>query len=335
MSSGDRRRFFDGVKTPSEIKLRAFERYLRPWAQIVGSQRGVTRVWVVDGFAGAGVYGTGALGSAGLALAEARRVNALGRRFKMSCFFAEKDRNNYAKLQRLKADFPEFEVILTNTDFWSQVDNVVSMVGRDPAFLFVDPFGLGDLKFGPLVELCNKLRQVDLLVNFASPVARRLAPEHSTLVSEAVGGPGWTLETLTEVFCGRLQRECNFRRPAILPVQGEFGGLKYELVLAARHPKAYGLWNDEISRQEVQILNGPDQEAAGSLIEEAKALLRSLAASRRRFTRQELISQAQVDNCGEHHATTLRRAVAELIASGEWSAEPGPVDTQEIRRVKG
>lgn len=72
-------------------------------------------------------------------------------------------------------------------DFWSAIDDVVRFVGNEPAFVFVDPYGLKDLKFHRLVDLCERLNRVDLMVNFASPAATRLRKERRQIIDEAVG----------------------------------------------------------------------------------------------------------------------------------------------------
>jgi three-Cys-motif partner protein len=332
MPSGYRRRFFEGVKDHSEIKLRALARYLRPWAEKVGSRRTVKRIWVVDAFAGAGEYADGRLGSPGLALTESERLRLLKRPYKLSCYFVEKDSTNHAKLRRLVSKFPGVEVILPEPkDFWCQIDNVVAMVAEDPVFLFVDPFGLGDLKFDPLSDLCNRLQQVDLMVNLASPAARRLEPRNADLVSAAVGGPGWNVDNISEVFCQRLGERCRFLRPASLPVEGSFGGLKYEVILAARHPAAYELWNDEIADGDRGILASSDDKAIWRRVEEAKTTLKEAVRGRPRFQRDNLLRHIATENCGEAHRSIYLRAVKSLVESGEWLQDPGPVGTSWTR----
>jgi three-Cys-motif partner protein len=283
---------------------------------MVGSRSAVRRIWVVDGFAGAGEYGDGRLGSPGLALAEAKHLASQGRSYKLSCYLVERDKANHAKLRVLVSRFPEVEVILPQPcDFWSQVDNVASFSGNEPVLLFVDPFGLGDLKFKPLTDLCKRLKQVDLMVNLASPTARRLEPNNRNLVDDAVGGPGWSADNISEVFCTRLREACSFLPPATLPVQNSIGGLRYELVLAARHPAAYKLWNDEIAADDRGILDRGSEDQVEALLIDAKRLLREFAENKPGFSRDQLISVLSVKSCGEFHSRVLRRAAEELIAS--------------------
>jgi three-Cys-motif partner protein len=333
VSNSHRQEFFESVQQHSQIKLQALERYLIPWARKLGSRPGVNRVWIVDGFAGTGVYASGELGSAGRALEIARSLNADQSKFKVACFFSERDRGNHAILHRLADSYRDVEVIDPRGSFWDQIDTVGDFVKRDPALIFVDPFGLGDLKFQHLVTLCKRLNSVDLMVNFASPVARRLATDRSHLIDEAVGGTGWTFDSLTDVFCDRLRRGANFLAPAVLPVQTPLGGLKYEMILAARHPAAYELWNDEIARADRVVIDGADAGAISALVDEAVELLDRMAPRDRRYSRRELLTQTYLHNCGEFHTRVLLRAVDKLVSSAKWQAATGPKDTRPMWRI--
>ncbi len=328
-----RAEFFAGVQEHSQIKLRALERYLPPWSAKVGSQRGVNRVWVVDGFAGPGTYGSGEPGSPAIALAHAEDRREALASYKVSCIFVEKQRALFRRLQRLRNQHPQIESFPLQGDFWAQVGKVAELIGDDPALVFVDPFGLGDLKFESLVELCSQLRNVDLLVNFASPVAKRLEKDHQDLVSASVGGPGWSVETITETFCDRLAKACRFLAPAVLPVVAEIPRqeLKYEVVLAARDGAAYELWSDEIARSQGAILNGDDELAKEELIGAAQNLLRSFAPAT--FARDPLIKDIQYRECGQFHSRVLRAAVKAMLDAGEWVRGEGKIGTARMRKV--
>jgi three-Cys-motif partner protein len=335
LASDYRRAFFDGVKEHSEIKLRVFSRYLRPWASKVGSKRDVKRVWIVDGFAGAGTYGDGRRGSPGLALEYAREVNISTHSYKVACFFVEQDPRAHHRLRQLCASYGrDVEVILPKpSSFWDSVPNIAGFVGESPAFVFVDPFGLADLKFKPLISLCNSLPTIDLMVNFMSPAAPRLAPAHGRLITEAVGSEDWSLDTLTQDFVSNLEKHGRFLPPACLPVSQTFGRLKYELVMAAHHPAAYELWNDEIATDDATLLNSADFELVNERIGECVAFLERMLNNRTRFQRDALISQLSVSHCGEFHKRIYLRAVKSMIDSGEWIREPGKIAAAIIPRA--
>ena len=328
-----RAEFFAGVQEHSQIKLRALERYLPPWSGKVGSQRGVERLWVVDGFAGPGVYESGEAGSPSIALRHAEERKEAGARYKVSCIFVEKRRAWYQRLRRVCSEHPGVERFPLQGDFWERIDNVVDLVGSDPALVFVDPFGLGDLKFEPLADLCNRLPKVDLMVNFASPAAKRLEKDHEALVSASVGGPGWAVDSITSTFCARLAERCRFLKPAVLPVLANVGRaeLKYEIVLAARNRAAYELWSDEIARSQRGTLDGEDEAARQELIGDARELLRSLAPTT--FARDSLIRDVQFQQCGEFHSRVLREAVKAMLAEGEWKKAQGPIGTARMWNV--
>lgn len=324
--------FFRGVQKHSQIKLRALERYLPPWSAKVGSPRGVQRVWVVDGFAGPGVYESGEAGSPRIVLEHALEIAQSDRSYKVAAFFAEKQEKWHRRLSDECNRYHLIEAIPARGDFWSQINQVIDFVGNDPALVFVDPFGLGDLKFDPLAELCNKLQKIDLIVNFASPVAKRLAKNNETLISESVGGTGWELGKITQKFCDRLVEVCSFLSPAVLPVAAQVRGarrLKYDLVLASRHPAAYGLWNDEIASVDGAILDGIDQAAKKELLDDAKNLLRS-TVQEKTFFRDKLIERICIQECGRFHTRVLRAAAKAMVDSGEWRRGDGKVGTARM-----
>ena len=168
------------------------------------------------------------------------------------------------------------------------------------------------------------------MVNFASPVARRLEKHHQALVSASVGGPGWTVDTITDTFCARLEERCHFLKPAVLPVLANVGSdeLKYEIVLAARNRAAYELWSDEIARSQREVLDGDDDLAREELIGEARELLRSHAPAA--FARDQLIRDTQFHRCGDFHSRVLRAAVKAMLDEKEWARGEGKVGTARM-----
>lgn len=329
MTGQYRETFFEGVKEHSQIKLQAFNRYLTPWAAKVGST--ASRVWIVDGFAGAGRYETGDLGSSGMALQFAADVAQRNLKYAVAIYLVEKDSQSFTKLRGLRNRYPTVQGDVVKGDFWSHVGNVQSYCGDEPVFLFVDPFGLADLDFAALMTLCSGLKRVDLMVNFMSPVAKRLESVLPGHLDRAVGGPGWTVETLTDVFCERLAARAAFLRPARLPVATEMGALKYELVMASRHPAAYELWNDEIAREDSAILKRKDPVEVDPRLSEVKSLLASEGGWRRSFSRDKLISDLCVSRCGEFHSSMYRAGVKSLLREGVWLQGEGPIGSAIIR----
>lgn len=335
MSAEHRADFFHGIHEHSQIKLRALARYLPPWSAKVGSPRSVRRVWVVDGFAGPGVYESGEAGSPRIVLEHAEAIARRGASYQVAAFFVEKQAKLFRGLREECNRHPQVQAIPALGDFWSQTKRVVEFVEDAPVLVFVDPFGLGDLKFEPLVELCGQLRRVDLMVNFASPAAKRLAKDHEALVSSSVGGAGWEADSITQTFCDRLAKACGFLSPAVLPVAAQFRGarrLKYDLVLASRHPAAYVLWNDEIASADGAILDGADQVARQNLLDDARPLLRS-AALAATFSRDKLIERICVQECGRFHTRVLRAAVEAMVDDGEWVRDDGKVGTARMWKV--
>ncbi len=319
MSGRYHARFFDSQSTESQIKLRIYESYLKPWSQRLGSRGGT--VWVVDGFAGRGRYKTGQPGSPEIAMRRAQELANDGARYRLQCIFGDRKKSNTAVLHELKGLYPEASALIIEDDFWARVDDVVRLVATAPALVFVDPFGLLGIDFATLTRLVSRLQQVDLIVNFRSPSAHRLAPTLSSRVSASVGSDDWTPSTISEVFRANLQRAGRFLPPATLTVRERFGGtVRSELILAARNPSAYELWNDRAVLEAERLLaaDGEPAPADGrdATIGEVEARLLRWASTKRRWTRPEALAWYVVAHCGDVHTGTIKRAHETLTQAG-------------------
>lgn len=322
MSGRYHARFFDSQSTESQIKLRIYQSYLVPWASKVGSRGGT--VWVVDGFAGRGRYKSGEPGSPELAMRLAQELTDAGKAgYRLQCIFGERKATNASALYQLLGRYPAASPLTIEGDFWARIADVTSFVGSSPALLFVDPFGLLGIDFAALTALVSKLPRVDLIVNFRSPSAHRLAPTLSSRVSASVGSDDWTPETISEVFRANLQRVGKFLTPATLTVRERFGGsIRSELILAARHADAYELWNDRavIEAENLLAADGEPAPAHGrdSTIDEVQARLLDWASVKKRWRRPEAVSWYVVAYCGDVHTGTIKRAHEALTAKGRF-----------------
>lgn len=328
--------FFGSISDQSRTKHRIYQAYLVPWSQKLGSQH--RRIWVVDGFAGPGVYVDGSPGSPLLAMQRSAEVAASGR-FSLQCLFADRNAERRARLRRLAASYPASSAQLLEGDFWSRAHQIPDIVRSEPCLLFVDPFGLKGIDFETLAQLCARLDRVDVLVNLRTPAASRLEPRHSDLITRSVGSTDWTPETVGEVFRRNLGSRARFLRPASLAVRQRFGGrIQTEIVLASRHPAAYELWND-ISVTEVEKLassDGMDPAARDENLSTIVGRLENWARGKQRWNRTQVIDWHVVEHCGDAHTGTIKRAVTQLLTRGDWIRDgTRGIDTDSMRHRAG
>jgi len=331
--------FFDKATTQSQVKLRVYSTYLRPWAAKLGSNPLNRRLWIVDGFAGRGRYKDGTAGSPELAMQLARDAALEGRRYKVQCIFGETREANQGVLRSLRGQYPDASSLLIEDDFWNRIEDVIGLVSGEPSLVFIDPFGLAGLRFERLVTLVNGLGKVDLIVNLRTPAAVRLAPKMSERISRAVGTSDWTLETVSEIFRRNLSRACNFLPPAPLMINDRLAGrLHTELVLASRAPDAYLLWNDEIVK-EVERLGaetalGDSAASRDQSIDLVTDRLREWTTRQRTWRRSDAIDFYVVNYCGDAHSGTIKRAHERLLTLGVECLNPRePVEARRYAKV--
>jgi hypothetical protein len=227
--------------------------------------------------------------------------------------------------------------MIIEDDFWRRVDDVVALVGRDPVLLFVDPFGLLGINFDRLATLVRRLARVDLIVNFRSPAVARLEQRFSKRIDEAVGSTDWTLDTIGETFRRNLQSAGGFLPPASLRVRTRLEGhVRSELVLAARVPDAYELWNDQVIK-EAERLEGISDSPAQRISRDAEMpevverILTWGAKQSRPWRRDELIAWHVVEFCGEAHTGTIKRGLDSLVAAGRVERTPAKGRVEDAR----
>lgn len=326
MSGKYHARFFEEATPHSRVKLRIYQTYLTPWSAKLGTRvpPGGT-VWVVDGFAGRGRYRDGTPGSPEIAMMRSKEIaQNPASRYRLQCIFGDQKAENRSMLRALAARYPECSAPILSGNFWDRVDHVRSFVGESPTLLFVDPYGLLGINFDSLERLTSRSPKLDMIVNFRSPSASRLAPNYADRVSSAVGSVDWTPETVSVAFQENLKSRCGFRNTASLAIRHRFrGAVASEMILASHHPDAFELWNDEVIKESERLLAAehPGQDPTvhrDESIEEVIERLASYARGKRQWQRQDLISWHTTAFCGEAHTGTIKRAVSELVRRGLW-----------------
>lgn len=177
--------FFDKKQAHSKIKLELLKQYLLPAISKMGYSKFNTKslVRIFDGFAGAGEYEDGEIGSPVIILNEVYRVlgnrNAknINKDLKIKLHYCEKDKENFKKLNlSLKKRMTYvigkeksytytnknngLEVFSYNYNFVNCVKNMIQKriekkEEKVPFFAFIDPFGYKDTPMDLLVNLMN------------------------------------------------------------------------------------------------------------------------------------------------------------------------------------
>jgi three-Cys-motif partner protein len=333
-------KFFNQATPQSSTKLRIFRAYLQPWAAKLGSKPRNARLVVVDGFAGRGRYLDGSPGSPEIAMQLARAAVSDARSYRVQCMFGESRQRNQSVLREIIGLYPEASAPLIEDDFWERIDDVQAFVALDPALIFIDPFGLAGLRFDRLVKLVDGMgRNVDLIVNLRTPAAPRLAAELRLKVTQAVGSDDWSVDTVSEVFRRNLAAACNFLPPAPLQIRERLNGrLHTELVLAARAPAAYELWNDEIVK-EVERLDasnalGDSERTRDINLGLVAARLHEWSQTQVTWRRQDAVDWYVVRHCGDAHSGTIRRAHESLVNRRFIELNPqANVEDRRFRRI--
>jgi three-Cys-motif partner protein len=182
MAPGADRFFDDEQHEASRLKVVAYANYLRPFAYKVLHY--YPRLWLIDGFAGAGRYGAQAGYAEGSALAAARFAHqynvdhASSTGGSIGLINVEKDPDTF---DRLQFNLGGFGPVATNLQgrFQDRLEEILRIVGHAPALFFIDPFGMegADVR---LVEQILRERGgggaiTELLIHFSDRALVRIA----------------------------------------------------------------------------------------------------------------------------------------------------------------
>lgn len=182
MCPTDADRFFEERTETSRYKIEVYGKYLVPLANKILWKR-YRRLWIVDAYAGAGTYlpgadGTRAEGSPIAAAKFARQYNVdhakEGKEVRL--VNVEADGETFKRLEEsLMGVGPDVSNIRGR--FQDQLDRILEMTGDDPAFFFIDPFGMegADLQVIDRILARRSKTATELLINFSHAGFRRMA----------------------------------------------------------------------------------------------------------------------------------------------------------------
>lgn len=133
----------------TEAKHKILEEYLAAWVPILGRQREVKHIILIDGFAGPGRSSGGERGSPLLMIdAYARRSDRRALGVTAHYFFIEKEKIRVEDLEceiAKRNTSPDIDIEVIHGNYGDQFPRVIERVQREfpgaPIFAFIDPFG--------------------------------------------------------------------------------------------------------------------------------------------------------------------------------------------------
>jgi three-Cys-motif partner protein len=244
-------------------KIAILEAYLLPWFQIFGRSRQGRDLLYVDGFSGPGEYVNHPKGSPLSALEAAKMALQLtGGNWKagrIHCAFVEPDRRRMAHLRELLRPYADVRGIQIHFYESSFEEGLAALrremqspfMGRDPLFVFIDPFGAKGAPFATIASILSSPCS-EVLINLDVDGIIRIYKAREDANYEAIldtvfGTTLWrkiSFEKKTssdrcrevlDFYQERLRRIPNVRYVFPFEMQTRKGAIDYFLVFASQH----------------------------------------------------------------------------------------------------
>jgi three-Cys-motif partner protein len=303
--------FFKQYRPWQWIKHMILSEYLVPWSMKVGSTS--SAIFVVDLFAGAGVYedsttGKEFPGSPVIAARRARSYLVSRPSKKMHVICVEKDKQLAEKLgQRLKP-FGSLTT-LHRGGFAEHLDAVSEAIGNSPVLLLVDPIGLTAIPAKECAKLLQRTGKTDVFVILDFQYIHRTGGQllGGGAADPAVSGSAANAANIDAFFGGNDWRQVavdpgldkesredkyleiyfasvlgsRYRYRCAYPVRRRHDApARYWLVHASDHPDGFWLMNDEVVKVDERLVVLSNQKSSSLddfeqlMVEAAKGDLR-------------------------------------------------------------
>lgn len=155
---------FEKKETQTVSKHNILENYLKPWIQILSSQRWVRKLYYVDAFAGPGKFITGEAGSPVIG-ARLLRENCKPK-INYCCICIEKDEKRARELANELREFQDkVDIKIYHGEFDDRINEIIKEIGKHPVFFFIDPEGFSGMNFLSIKKILE-LPHKEVLVNF-------------------------------------------------------------------------------------------------------------------------------------------------------------------------
>jgi three-Cys-motif partner protein len=269
----DHNNYFFEQRDWSKRKLEIIRSYLSGFTKILGSTTSQACVYYVDGFAGKGIYDDQSKGSPYLAAELAQSYLDQNKKYHLNCINVEASEENFTNLQKSTSKFNTLVVNLKGT-FSTNIPQILKLLGKCPAFFFIDPFGVKGTDWIDMVKIIRRDYPTDLWLRFDHRTVRRLSgffesgssgaasktqnlknlygiqQTDSLLIRLDGKSSDERIQNAVDYYIERTENEfcqCkNFGYSAAFPIVSLEGDNKYYLVFAASHPKAVILASETV-----------------------------------------------------------------------------------------
>jgi three-Cys-motif partner protein len=148
----------------TELKHKVFRDYFDKWVKIVGSAH---KLNYIDGFAGLGAYRRSGKVYFGSPIIASEVVS----RNEKNAFliFIDNDKKviqNLEKVIEYKNFSKELRFKLVNGDFNETIGEILKVDNIAPTFVFVDPFGFGDLYYDIIRNIMQRIKKPEIIITF-------------------------------------------------------------------------------------------------------------------------------------------------------------------------
>jgi len=171
----------------TKLKLEIYEKYLNSWCTIFKKQPWAKDIYIVDCFAGKGMYKQRddfIDGSPLITVKIAKKFQEIFKNenrndkeyFKIKCFFIEKDKSLITDLKKSLLPYSrdvDFEII--HRDFNDAIFDVLKKIKNRPTLFFIDPFGIKEVSKKSILAIVNKPGAKDILFNYINEGVVRIA----------------------------------------------------------------------------------------------------------------------------------------------------------------
>ncbi len=249
----------------SYLKHSVLREYLTPWGFKLGgaarSIRGRTTLWYVDTFAGP--WGTVAESLDGTSVSIGLEVLATaqtawrerGNDIDVGAVFVEKNPKSFSKLQALLSDYKgPVKCHALQGRFGDRTTEIASIIGENPAFLFIDPTGWRGAEMEHVRKLVSLPRRdvlINVMYNFINRFKNDGRPYIRKSLEDFFGLENDTLpadlseEELMAFYRRNLKEHCGVRYSADLFIQHPtVDRTWFRLVIGGSNPMVIRLFRD-------------------------------------------------------------------------------------------
>jgi three-Cys-motif partner protein len=345
--------FFAQPKIASLHKLGLLGKYLKPLTYKLGS--GWRHIWIIDGFAGSGAYETGEHGSPRLAATWAREEELRRGHPLLRCINVERDPGCYEQLARNLAPWKD---LVTNLhgEFADHLDEILARIDRDPAFFFLDPFGINGIEIEVIEKILHRRgRKTEILLHLSDKSFKRMAGHSdeddgrsSTAVKlgesklarldAVVGTPLWrprwegevpdtdtAMDATAELYLSQL-RERGFRYAHQIRVRDALDARpRFRLVFCTGSPHGVELMSDIACVYERSLWDAAHEGTFDLVLAEEgrkrgdgdlRDLVHRTGLVAGDITRQQIVHLMAPRLFGKHRTSDYAKAIRQLVDSG-------------------